>query len=120
MLKLAEHGMAYLAAFAEFEGFFPGILLADREIGHDPVHVAVVGGKDDPRAAELFAAARAYPARYLRIEWWDRREGPLPNPDVRYPELPEAAAFACADKLCSLPVHTAAELTQAVRRVDRR
>jgi len=120
LLRLAEHGMSYLAAFAELEGFFPGILLADHEIGHPPVHVAVVGGKDDPKAAALYAAARAYPARYLRIEWWDRREGPLPNADVRYPELPESAAFACADKLCSLPVFAADEVAQAVARVDRR
>ena len=26
-------------------------------------------------------------ALYRRIDWWDKREGAMPNPDVRYPEL---------------------------------
>lgn len=115
----AAHGMGYLAGYGEVDVFFPGILLADAEIRREPVHVTVVGGKDDPEAAALFAAARRYPSRYLRIEWWDRREGPLPNPDVIYPEIDRAAAFACANKLCSLPVFAPEEVYAAAARVDR-
>jgi len=117
---LAEHGMRWLAAHADFEVFLPGLLLADDEMRRAPVHLTVVGGKDDPEAARLYAAARRHPDRYLRIEWWDRREGPLPNPDVRYPELERAAAFACADRLCSLPAFQPDELAEAIRQVASR
>jgi hypothetical protein len=116
----AERGLAFLGGFAEAGMFVPGVLLADAELAQEPPHVTIVGRKDDPAAQALHAAARAYPARYLRIEWWDKREGPLPNPDVRYPELEQAAAFACASKLCSLPVFAPAEVAAALAEVDRR
>src|SRR4029079_18861455 len=100
----AEHGMRYLIALAEDDLVVPGALLADRELARDPAHVTIVGAKDDPAALALYAAARQYATRYLRIEWLARREGPLPVADVEYPELPEAAAFACANGACSVPV----------------
>ena len=59
----------------------------DRELSEEPTHITVVGGKDEPQAASLHAAGLAFPALYKRIDWWDKREGPLPNPDVQYPEL---------------------------------
>ena len=61
-----------------------------------------------------------YPTRYLRIEWLDRREGPLPAADIDYPEMPEAAAFACANGACSVPVFTPAEVHRIVAKVDDR
>ncbi|MBS0549538.1 MAG: thioredoxin domain-containing protein [Proteobacteria bacterium] len=116
----AEHGMRYLISLADDGLVVPGALLADRELGREPAHVTIVGGKDDPEAQALYAAARTYPARYLRIEWLDRREGPLPQADVDYPEMPQAAAFACANGTCSLPVFTAAEVHRIVTKVDNR
>lgn len=116
----AEHGMRYLIALAEDDLVIPGALQADRELGREPAHVTVVGAKDDPAAQALYAAARAYPTRYLRIEWLDRREGPLPAADIDYPEMPQAAAFACANGTCSLPVLTPAEIAGIVGRVDDR
>lgn len=118
--RAAEHGMSWLVGFADLEVFAPGIQLADHEITREPVHAAVVGAKDDPMASALHVAARAYPARFLRLDWWDRREGLLSNPDVVYPELPDAAAFACADQVCSLPVFAADDVHAAIRLVDRR
>ncbi|HKU95136.1 MAG TPA: DUF255 domain-containing protein [Vineibacter sp.] len=116
----AEHGMSWLVALAKNNVVLPGALLADDELAREPAHVTIVGSKDDPDAQALYAAARRYPTRYLRIEWWDRREGPLPNPDVEYPELPQAAAFACANGVCSLPVFTPNEVARIVRRVEDR
>jgi uncharacterized protein len=109
---LAEHGARYLAAPAILgqPRPFPGILLADRELSEEPTHITIVGGKDAPEAATLHAAGRAYPALYKRIDWWDTREGPLPNPDVQYPELEQPAAFACTNRICSQPVFDPAEL----------
>jgi uncharacterized protein len=116
----AEHGMRYLISLAEDDLVVPGALLADRELAREPAHVTIVGAKDDPAAQALYAAARTYPTRYLRIEWLDRREGPLPAADVDYPEMPEAAAFACANGACSVPVFTPAEVHRIAAKVDDR
>jgi len=91
----------------------PAILLADRELSSDPVHVTVVGAKSDPAARTLFAAALALPG-YKRVEWLDRREGALPNPDVALPETKRAAAFACSNGACSRPVFSADALAEAL------
>jgi hypothetical protein len=44
------------------------------------------------------------------VEWWDRKEGPLPHPDVEYPELDRAAAFVCTENTCSLPIFEPAKI----------
>ena len=93
---------------------------ADRELSREPAHVTIVGAKDDPASRALYEAARTYPTRYFRIEWLDRREGPLPAADVEYPEMPEAAAFACANGACSIPVFTPAEVHRIAAKVDDR
>jgi uncharacterized protein YyaL (SSP411 family) len=98
----------------------PGILLAAFESANDPLHITIVGGKDDSAAVALFASAIRYAAVYRRIEWWDRREGNMPNPDVRYPQLPRAAAFICTDSTCSLPIFDAAKVTTEVQRSVRK
>jgi hypothetical protein len=41
---------------------------------------------------------------YKRVEWWDQNEGALPNPDVQYPELQQAAAFLCTDRRLKNPI----------------
>lgn len=103
----AEHAMRLLAteAVALYRRTEPGILLAARELAGDPVHLTVLGAKRDPAAQALYRAALAQPGVYRRIEWWDAAEGPLPNPDVGYPQLERAAAFVCADRACSIPLY---------------
>jgi len=117
---LAEHGMRTLIALAEDDLVVPGALLADRELAREPAHVTIVGAKDDPAAQALYAMARQYPTRYLRIEWLDRREGPLPAADIEYPDMPEAAAFACANGACSVPVFVPDQVARIVAKVDDR
>jgi uncharacterized protein len=117
--QIAEHAMRFLAApgVADRRGFLvAGILLADREIGAAPLHLAIVGRKSDPAARALFAAALRQPVTYNRVEWWDQREGPLPNPDVRYPELERAAAFLCTDRSCSPPIFSPEKISKLVAR----
>jgi hypothetical protein len=107
----AAHAMRYLtAAAAEMPRPLPGVLLADEELAVEPTHMTIVGHKDDSRAQALHAIARALPARYKRLDWFDPREGKLPNPDVEYPDLGEPAAFACSNRICSFPAFSAAEL----------
>ncbi|WP_315834330.1 thioredoxin domain-containing protein [Bradyrhizobium prioriisuperbiae] len=114
----AEHAMRYLtAAIIDMPRPFPGVLLADEELAVEPTHMTIVGAKDDPRAQKLHATARAYPARYKRLEWLDLREGKLPNPDVEYPDLGEPAAFACSNRICSYPSFNAEELQATVKQM---
>jgi uncharacterized protein len=111
--KAAQHALRYLAAPAvgENHGYaVAGILLADKELGAPPLHVTVVGRKDDPTARSLFLAAIALPESYKRVEWWDEREGPLPNPDVQYPTFEKAASFVCANRRCSAPIFDPAKI----------
>ena len=120
--EIAEAGMGYLASPAILEAamFLPDVLLAEEELRNEPVHVTVVGAKDDPRSAALYAAALAYPLAYKRAEWWDKREGKLANPDVDYPDFPEGpAAFACTRNFCSLPVTDAAAIPAQLDRLQR-
>ena len=79
--------------------------------------VTVVGSKNDPAARALFLTAQHQAGGYNRIEWWDRSEGPMPNPDVRYPELPKAAAYVCSNNRCSLPVFEGKELMALAERL---
>jgi uncharacterized protein YyaL (SSP411 family) len=112
--KAAQHAMRYLAAPAigEHHGYaVGGILLADQELNAPPLHVTVVGKKDDPAAHLLFMAAVALPANYKRVEWWDEREGAMPNPDVQYPKFEKAAAFICTDRRCSAPIFDPARIS---------
>src|SRR5258706_15036777 len=69
---MAERGMRYLVA-PQIAEFLPtgGTLLANLEFFCDPIHITVVGHKDDPTAQALFPAGNAYPSGYLRVELWD-------------------------------------------------
>lgn len=115
--QMAQQAMRYLAADPIIERLpASSALLADLELSSAPLHLTIVGAKDDPLAKGLFTAALAYPSTYKRLEWWDRKEGRLPNPDVQYPELKTAAAFICTNTTCSSPIFKADDL---VARVDR-
>jgi uncharacterized protein YyaL (SSP411 family) len=109
----AEHAMRYLTApaVAKSRGFqVGGILLADRELNAPPLHITVVGSKQDAAARALFASALFQSATYKRVEWWDTNEGPLPNPDVEYPQFGKPAAFVCTDRRCSAPIFDGAKI----------
>jgi len=117
--RVARHAMAFLSAFAAAasDQFRPDILLADHELSAAPIHITIVGGKDDPAAGKLHAAALQYPTDYLQVDWWDRREGQLPDPGITYPVLPHPAAFACTANACSTPILDPAEIRERVRSV---
>ena len=120
--EFAEAGMGYLSSPPVLDafGFLPDVLLAEEELKNEPVHVTVVGPKDDRRSAALYAAALRYPMAYKRAEWWDKREGPLTHHDVDYPDYPDGpAAFACTRNFCSLPVTDPAAVPAQLDRLQR-
>ncbi|MGQ0674125.1 MAG: thioredoxin domain-containing protein [Hyphomicrobium sp.] len=116
---LAEHAARFVTspAILDLPRTLPGVLLVDAELASEPTHITIVGRRDDARSAALHAAARAFPATDKRLDWWDKREGALPNPDVQYPELEQPAAFACTNRICSLPVFEPADLAETVTRM---
>jgi uncharacterized protein len=94
-----------------------GLLLAVEEIRTDPLHVTVVGGKDDPVAQDMFAAARRVPTTYRLLEWWDRREGGPPRGESIFPDLKKPAAYLCANGACSSPIPDGAALSKRLAKV---
>jgi uncharacterized protein YyaL (SSP411 family) len=88
-----------------------GLLLAEEELRVEPLHVTVVGHKDDPVARALFASAVRAPTAYKLVEWWDRREGPPPRGESIFPDLDRSAAYLCANGACSPPISDAAALS---------
>jgi len=111
---MASHAFAWLAepAVALSRITEAGILLADIERSSDPLHLTVVGARNDPAARALFDACLRVPGAYKRVEWWDRDEGPLPNPDIRYPPSARAAAYVCTDRRCSTPIRAPDQIAQ--------
>lgn len=101
----ARHAMRFVNAAAAAGQLHADVLEADRELATAPIHITVVGGKHDPASQALHAAALRFPAGYLQVDWWDKSEGPLPNPEITYPQLKRAAAFACTQSTCSNPVY---------------
>jgi uncharacterized protein len=119
---MAATAMKFLAAPAvcENHGYqVAGFLLADDELAGPPLHLTVVGAKSDSLGYKLFETGIAQPVTYKRVEWWDRREGRLPNPDVEYPELDGAAAFVCTDLSCSAPITDPAKIAPFIQRQKR-
>lgn len=112
--ELARHGLRYLARpdIALSRMTDAGILLADEELASDPLHLTIRGPKDDPAARALFEAALRIPSGYKRLDWWDEAEGPLPNPDIAYPNLKRSAAFFCTGNVCSVPLSRPEQLAE--------
>lgn len=119
--KMAERAMSYLSkaeTSARRKTFVAGILLADLELQAVPLHISVVGSKSDRQAADLFLEAAALPASCMRVEWFDAKEGPLPNTDVELPQLPKAAAFICGNGRCSAPAYDVESLQKLFARIN--
>ena len=119
--QIAERAMRYVAADPiVFRLPAASPLLADFELSNEPLHLTIVGRKDEPVAKALFDQALRYPSSYKRLEWWDPSQGDagkLPNPDVQYPSLKVSAAFICTSRTCSPPIYKAADLPVKIDRL---
>ncbi len=116
--RMTDVAMRYLAAPPIAQRLpVASVLLVHDEVIRPPLHLTIVGHKDDPGARALFRAALRFPDGYKRLEWWDTREGKLPNPDVQYPELQKPAAFVCTNRTCSPPIFLPDELPEKIARL---
>ena len=95
-----------------------GYLLAQNEAQTDPMHVVVLGGRNDSTARELFFTALAVPIYYKQIEWLDPADPSQADALRLYPNPGRAAAFLCANRACSAPVYTRAALVKLLGRVQ--
>jgi uncharacterized protein YyaL (SSP411 family) len=108
--KLAARAMQFVATpqiATSPDAPVAAILLAAHEFSSPPLHITVVGSKESSDSRALFVEALRAPTWYKRVEWWDSSQGPLPNPDVEYPQFKYAAAFLCNGNACSSPVKNA-------------
>ena len=102
--RMAERAMGYVAAPQVAQGFpTAGPLEAERELSSEPLHVTVVGRRDDVAAKALFMAALALPANYKMTEFVDGREGASTS-RIAYPASDRAAAYVCSGTRCSRPI----------------
>jgi len=75
-----------------------------------PLHITIVGPKQDPIASSLFHIALEYPYVYTQIDWWDRSVKQLFYSNVRFPLLKQVAAYVCVNAKCSLPIFSPQDL----------
>ena len=92
-----------------------GVVLAEEELRADPLHVTIVGAREDAAAAALHRAALALPAAYKRIDWL-APGATLPNLEIQFPELDRPAAFLCAGGRCSAPIFNPDQLSGVAAR----
>ena len=101
----AKRAMRYLATPEVAVAWLSApVLLAESQFTQPPVHITIVGSKQDASAKLLFTTALKSGPIYKRLEWWDRSEGALPRSDIEYPVLPKAAVFLCTASACSSPI----------------
>ena len=93
------------------------LLMAEYRVANFPIHIAIIGPKNDPNAKNLYAASLAHATLYSRIDWWDRKEGPLLNSDATYPVLDKSAAYVCHDFQCSFPIYKSQELIKIIQNI---
>jgi uncharacterized protein YyaL (SSP411 family) len=114
---LAAAALDYTRANASSRfAYVGGYLLAQSEAASDPLHVVVIGARNDATAQALFFTAIATPISYKQIEWFDPNDTALPVPAM-YPKLGKPAAFLCANEACSSPVFTRGDLLKLLQRV---
>ncbi len=93
-----------------------GLFLAEAEVANDPLHLAIVGNKNDATSRKLFETALAFPYVYKQVEVIDRSEkSSIPDADI-YPQMPKTAAYVCTNHACSLPVFDEKHLAEMLQR----
>lgn len=99
--------------------YFPG--QPAPRMANDPLtKIVIVGSKKDASAEKLYSMAVSLSVKNAEIVWWDRKEGPLKNSLIQYPELDEAAVYVCQGQECSLPLFQSEELIEFIDHLDKK
>lgn len=117
---LATEAMRYLASpTIATQPLSAPTLLALEDFTQTPLHLTVLGRRNDPQAQALHAAALRSLTSHQLIEWRDPTDPhPLPT-QVDYPKLSRAALFLCTATACSSPVFNAADVAAKVDRAQK-
>lgn len=91
------------------------VFLLEYEMKNEPTHIVVIGSRRDKEAKKLHLAALGYPSNYLQVECLDPDLNQLESKKIKYPVLDKAAAFACANQSCSLPIYDSKDLVEKVK-----
>jgi uncharacterized protein YyaL (SSP411 family) len=114
---IANQAMRYLATPAiAVRWLSGGELLAIYESTHAPLHITIVGQKDDPDARRLFTTALQSIRSYERLEWMVGRQTAAARNDVVYPMLTKSAAFVCHENRCGDPIFLDQTLTGLIEK----
>ncbi len=115
----AAEAMRYLAAPAvATRPLSAGVLLAHQDFVDAPLHVTILGGKNDPQASALHTAALRSITSHELIEWRDPADPhPLPTA-VSYPPLKKPALFLCTAQSCSSPIYGPEEVAAKIQRAQ--
>lgn len=117
--SIAEQSLRYLATPAiAVRPLSGGELLAIHEYTHAPLHITVVGQKQDPEAHELFTAALRSIRDYERLEWINAPRQRMIRSDVVYPRLTKSAAFICSGNSCGDPIFASQSLMTLIDKVS--
>jgi uncharacterized protein YyaL (SSP411 family) len=107
---IADQALAAVvrADVALVPGLAADVLLAAHERQREPLHVVIVGERDDPAAAALHAVSLRLLPPFRHVEWL--RPGQPARDGSTFPTDGRAAAFACGDGTCSPPLAEPAAL----------
>ncbi len=90
------------------------LLLAEEELRAEPPHAILIGNGDDSAAEELWQIMLSKLPSYVRRERFSSVLDLRPGSSRRYPKLSKPAVFICSRERCSVPIFTAAELTERI------
>jgi thiol:disulfide interchange protein len=93
------------------------ILLSESRIINHPIHIVIIGAKNDPTAKSLYQTALASASFFSRIDWWDRKGNPLQNSDAEYPVMDKSAAYLCYAFHCSFPIYHSTDLSSMIHQL---
>ena len=79
------------------------VVLVAQQVGSEPLHVTIVGRRDDATARSMFARALRIPTRNKIVEVWSPDDAPLPG-GATYPNDRGPSAYVCVDGACFPPV----------------
>lgn len=117
---MAAEGMRYLASPSiATQPLSAPTLLALEDFTRSPLHITVLGRRNDPQAKSLHTAALRSLASHELIEWRDPSDSHAPPTQINYPKLSRAGLFLCTATACSSPIYRPEDLAAKLERAQK-